>query len=789
MSTSNFFEQVLYNVRDMCTAVYETIPELFLSAVNLSITACWLILAVLVLRMVMKKAPKWIHCCLWGLVGLRLIFPFSIESMFSLVPSAETFEPEKIHSIGLEVHTGFEALNVNINEYLGEHYIEGVTVPAGLKFDVTSVLAIVWLIGIAGMLGYVRYSYAKLKRDMRTATPLCMEEFAKADSTENASDISNHDRRRRKSSINIRQSENVGSPFVLGIFKPTIYLPYHISAEDMEYVIAHENAHIRRRDHWIKPLGFLVLSVYWFNPLLWVAYVLLCKDIELACDEKVIRALGMERRQDYSLALLNCSINRHRIAACPVAFGEVSVKERVKSVMNYKRPTFWIVLIGIIVCVVAAVCFLTNPRKESIEPFGHSYRVVETTYGDPRFSFSYEPGYNTPYYTFTSDYTMETKGIYSTTKWQPVDGKLEEKKLTAANFDAYFMGLYWSLAENLRKENSKTWYIDVPDDILSKNKFYYLMLQNNGDVYLAVGSGWKEKISYDEIVYNSYIRWVFKLERTERVYAVVETVADYVRKDSLSTKWYEDGKFDYDYDSLPSAQVNQEGIIVLDADIEDDTLIVSEEYYEYTEAGTNIVKSTYDLTADEDDMFRLSVNRRNDVADEYAIYYVETKTGLYVFKVEFPLEWSSVPLVQEVNASVESEKVSVEQDIEQLLAKMCQIDSDVSKVFASSSPADYIERFREEYEKLYNYGEDTLRYCFEQFLEGNQTDLRGQIMAQLCEDLMLQKGEAFLLDYEPANGQEWFDAFKASAENLATQYKGEEMKKYYPVSWMLLQLC
>ena len=185
---------------------------------------------------------------------------------------------------------------------------------------------------------------------------------------------------------NIYQSEKVGSPFVLGIIRPKIYLPYHMDSREMDHVIAHEQTHIRRRDHWWKPLGFLLLTIHWFNPLMWLSYVLLCRDIELACDEKVIREMGNEQRADYTQALVACSVGRRVIAACPLAFGEVGVKERVKSVMNYKKPAFWIVLASVIVCAAAAVCFLTNPKSEG------SNDITELL--APGSAWSYQLGYD-----------------------------------------------------------------------------------------------------------------------------------------------------------------------------------------------------------------------------------------------------------------------------------------------------------------------------------------------------------------------------------------------------------
>lgn len=311
--------------------------DLFLKIVNMSISASWLILAVLILRLVLKKAPKWVYVLLWGIVAVRLICPFSFESALSLIPSAETFPEKIISGPSFDVQTGITPIDNRINDYLGDRYFEGVTVPTNNGNNVMTILTIVWIIGILLLATYTIISYQRLNRKVDTAVHY---------------------------KDNIFQSENVSSPFVLGIIKPRIYLPFNMNGQVLEHVVAHEQAHIRRKDHWWKPLGFFLLTIHWFNPLMWLAYVLLCRDIELACDEKVIKGLSNEQRADYTQALVACSVNRRMIAACPLAFGEVGVKDRVKSVMNYKKPAFWVIIIAVIVCVGVAVCFLTNPKQD-----------------------------------------------------------------------------------------------------------------------------------------------------------------------------------------------------------------------------------------------------------------------------------------------------------------------------------------------------------------------------------------------------------------------------------------
>lgn len=311
--------------------------DVFLKLVNLSISASWLILAVLVLRVVLKKAPKWVMPLLWGVVALRLVCLFSIESALSLIPSAETIPSEIVTETREPVLYEQATLDIVTNPTLPS----AAEVPVGVSrqqaqvdFNIYSVL---WLAGMAALLVHALVSAGKLKRKLATAILL---------------------------RDNIYESEFVDSPFVFGVVKPNIYLPMHMDEGTAAYVIAHECAHLARRDHWWKVLGYLVLALHWFNPLVWVAYILFCRDIELACDEKVVRGLDGAARADYSQALLSCAAPKRAVAACPLAFGEGNIKMRVKSALHYKKPAFWIAAAAVLAVVIVAVCFLTNPRSE-----------------------------------------------------------------------------------------------------------------------------------------------------------------------------------------------------------------------------------------------------------------------------------------------------------------------------------------------------------------------------------------------------------------------------------------
>ena len=311
--------------------------DVFLKLVNLSISASWLILAVLVLRFVLKKAPKWVMPLLWGVVALRLVCLFSIESALSLIPSAETIPSEIVTETREPVLYEQATLDIVTNPTLPS----AAEVPVGVSrqqaqvdFNIYSVL---WLAGMAALLVHALVSAGKLKRKLATAILL---------------------------RDNIYESEFVDSPFVFGVVKPNIYLPMHMDEGTAAYVIAHERAHLARRDHWWKVLGYLVLALHWFNPLVWVAYILFCRDIELACDEKVVKGLDGAARADYSQALLSCAAPKRAVAACPLAFGEGNIKMRVKSALHYKKPAFWVAAAAVLAVVIVAVCFLTNPKSE-----------------------------------------------------------------------------------------------------------------------------------------------------------------------------------------------------------------------------------------------------------------------------------------------------------------------------------------------------------------------------------------------------------------------------------------
>ncbi len=325
---------------------------IFLKLFNMGITAGWIVLAVLLLRPVFRKIklPGYLNLILWALVGIRLILPFSFESVLSLIPSVQTVSKDILTENSFDITTGFERVDTSFNQYLDSHYYEGVTVPTDTGVNILQILTVLWLCGVAAMLLYTTVSYLRLYRKVKVSV---------------------------RWQDKVYLCDHIDTPFILGIFRPKIYLPSNMDETDAAYVIAHEKAHLSRYDHWIKPFSFLLLSVYWFHPLLWVGYLFLCRDIELACDEKVIGRMDAADKKAYSNALLACSIQntlpRRMISACPLAFGEVGVKKRITAVLNYKKPAFWLTVSAVVLCAVLSVCFLTDPPGmgiDDIDPLG-----------------------------------------------------------------------------------------------------------------------------------------------------------------------------------------------------------------------------------------------------------------------------------------------------------------------------------------------------------------------------------------------------------------------------------
>lgn len=424
---------------------------LFLKILNLSINASWLILAVIVARLLLKKAPRWISCLLWGLVAVRLLCPVSLESVFSLLPSANVV-PENIEMAqDPHIDSGVRIIDNAVNPVIEKSFSPDAISSANPMQVVVFAGSILWLTGMVAMLLYALISYLLLRRKVRASVA---------------------------ANSRVKECDEVDSPFILGIFRPEIYVPSGISEDTLELVIAHEEAHLKRHDHWWKPFGFVLLAIYWFNPLCWVAYILLCRDIEAACDEKVIKDKDREYMAAYSQAVLDCSVNRRIIAACPLAFGETGVKERVKGVLIYKKPAFWVIIVAVISCIVVAVCFMTNPAKKITMP---DNPVVFSIHDNP-------DGY--------IEYHWEEKGLVYV-PYMPLDPGLAGDCIGYDELEGEFES-YVCKVEGLSETE---WICDVSSEKVNGHTAGMIMREIN---VKKVPEGWESEYKWN-IPYTDYV--------------------------------------------------------------------------------------------------------------------------------------------------------------------------------------------------------------------------------------------------------------------------------------------
>ena len=451
---------------------------IFLHLLNRSIAAGWMILGVLLLRILLKKASKGMCCVLWALVGIRLICPVSFESVLSLIPSAQTLPREILLADEPAIESGFAVLDNVVNPAVADSFRPN----AGVSVNPLQVLAYVasrlWIMGVAVMLLYALLSCFRLRRQVRTAMKL---------------------------EGNLWLCDTVESPFIFGILFPRIYMPSDLEEAQLVCITAHERAHLKRRDHWWKPFGYLLLSVYWFQPLCWIAWFFLCRDIELACDERVVREMDGEEKKKYAEVLLKCSMPRHMISACPLAFGEVGVKERVKGVLQYKKPAFRLTAAAVLACGAAAVCFLTNPMEKSGEEpgdiYGARYSVAEVLYDAPWYDGAYTPD-SAPEYVFTPDGWLmlrSSNGVMGNGNvWTSV-GVFHETEMGVEWKQDFFDpgGRVGELLETVEQ----IWRID---SVGESGYFYLVMRTEDGEILLATGL---------QIDGQEHIRWIWKMER------------------------------------------------------------------------------------------------------------------------------------------------------------------------------------------------------------------------------------------------------------------------------------
>ncbi len=405
----------------------------FLKIINMSISAGWLIMAVVILRLIFKKASRRLICLLWILVAVRLICPFSPASRFSVLPAAQTISFDSGSAGQIRIETGITDIDEIANDSIRNSYSTLTAGPDSAAGNLIIVGTVVWLAGTAGLLVYAAVSYRRLYA--RIAEGL-------------------------RGTDGIWLCDRIATPFVIGFIHPRICLPSSMAEEKKGYVIAHERTHLQRRDYLWKPLGFALLAIHWFNPLCWLAYKLFCLDIEFACDEKVISSYETGQRKAYSAALLSCSVSSSLVNACPLAFGEEGVKERIKKVLNYKKPSLWIGVGVLAAGLIVAICLLSDPFSQKAV-FGHDFKTESIIYSAPQFDFTYSEFSPVPSYRISSDGQLQTAQS-GNEDWASA-GKLTNSALTADNFDQLFAGATSDdskTIEDLRHSNKQAWQIE-----------------------------------------------------------------------------------------------------------------------------------------------------------------------------------------------------------------------------------------------------------------------------------------------------------------------------------------
>lgn len=753
--------------------------EIFFEVLNRSISAGWLVLVIVLLRPLLKKAPKWTVCILWGLVAIRLLSPYSIESIVSLIPSSETVSPSIVYAQRPTIHTGIGFINRTVNPVISQSLAPAQPSSINPLQVYAFIGTILWSAGTIIMLLYAAISAIRLRHRVSAALP-----------------VDDH----------VWICDGIPSAFILGFIKPRIYLPSHLSACEQEYVLAHEKAHLKRKDHWWKPFGYLLLSFTWFHPLMWLAYVLLCRDIEVACDEKVVGNFTSSEKKAYSIALLNCSVSKRTISACPLAFGEIGVKSRIKRVLSFKKSALWVTIAAVLVCGVTAACFLTNPKEDNSSlssPFDKTYSggeivymVSEVMYDAPQYSFIYTPE-AAPYYRLTEDMKLEVCEDKQSGSWL-TPGTLEPFELTEKNFTDLCTPFDMETPELLTSilhENARSWELTV---LYSDNgTFYYLLQQNDGSLYLCLGYHRADR---------DLIRWIFRLSET-KLDSTVTTAADTVEKTPEATASKEDlleiavrnAIIDNNHTNHTDQYFACESHILLD----EVTAIAcgsdEQSSYENTTLYMMVLYQEYDLS---EGYIKLCAGSHMPVAitlqwknGQYTLleYWTPQDGDYYLSSIQgkFPENcWdlaanTQMHILSQTQHCYDRAVRYANLDTEEILNDLYeQIERSPAE---SSNPGDYIDAHSIAYREITYYGIHTLKHAFHEFLKGEQIGLRGHLMALSCQYIMKNMGEPFTAA-EYMTGQDWFDQFKEYALSLKPEIVSPFSSQFRPVVRLLLDM-
>ncbi len=570
---------------------------LFLQIVNMSISAGIVALCVMLLRFIFRKTPRWIICLLWAMVAFRLMIPFSIESEYSLMSSRQVLPDDFIYAASPVINSGIESVDASVNEILqGSLYtppMNSVNRTQILSF----VCSCVWLMGMSGMLLYALISSLILKVRMSDATVL---------------------------RGNIKQSERAATPFVMGIFRPTVYLPYSIDESDREMVILHEQAHIRRRDHLWKMLAFVLLAVYWFHPLMWISYILFCRDMEKACDEKVISSMNEDERRAYASALLNCAAGRRIAAVSPLAFGETGVKGRILGVMKYKKPALWLLIVVLIVSAAAAVFLLTDPPQQvSMHRLDDAGKTEE--------------GISVPTLRNAADDAAgdgEMLVIYCPAKPKEGEGTIQIGGAVCNEVSDYLRTRNWSaLSGELHKASPGS-----IDFVISNSR--RVVIYDSRVASIQYGeevqwyrTGWGDYNAALALLHAPPHAVIDEADMAEAGSWLKATVVSEARTTYLELGEYIGG--DIAEESILKVQASEKGSILFYPDWKIDRLVVNEYYHRRSGNDVQTEKKTFYLSEqNESGAYVLDFSCRGSNRDDIE-YFVQGQNGNYVFRITF----------------------------------------------------------------------------------------------------------------------------------------------------------
>ena len=816
--------------------------NLFLKILNMSIAAGWLILAVVLLRFLLKKAPRWITVLLWRIAALRLAVPFSFESAWSLVPSAETFQAHNIQYEIPVVNSGIPAVNNAVNPLLGEMFAPNPAASVNPLYVWTFVLSVIWLMGMAILLLYTVISYWQVHRSVSEGIPY---------------------------EGNIFLCDQVKSPFILGLVRPKIYLPSNMNAVTMEPVIAHEKAHLARRDHWWKPLGFLIMTVHWFNPLCWIAYVLLCRDIEMACDEKVIRQIDLAGKKQYSMALLECSTGQRQVTICPLAFGEIDVKERVKNVLNYKKPAFWIIAGAVIACAVVTVCFATNP-KQGVPREQHILQariteVKENALLVTPVEGSLELSSSDLFHVSAANMPPSPEPQVGDILEITYDGSILESY--PAQFGTIYSMRVISQADSLEIDGLRDKYpeyfalrtfkgLEVYIWQMAENDYRFGLMQGTNrektlEEKMALQGAAAEEMALILSTFDIEDKDIFVIPWQNPIssYMVTEEQVknpEYINNiyamlglegSSGSSMVSPDMPITVEPDTSTAAPITVEPDTSAPALSDEQTAVhqaimahnKSSNPQEYdtaccsfialeTLSGTPLAGSTthkitcygwalYEEYKVTDTGLETVGGSHVPVALSFDLdqggytltEYWEPRDGSYYaqdIREKFPAYIagdgmdSQKFLLPQKQACYAQAAAAARLDTNKVIGTL--IETICSSPALSSNPGDYIREHPLAYRELMYYGQYTLNYCFARFEAGGETGLDGHIMMQACEEIASGWGEEPLVFSPPMNealtGQIWYDAFKNNALNLMAQYTEMELAERCPGSYLLLRM-